>query len=104
VEGRMGISFCLLSANLSGRIFRGNDVSPVKEPLLSLTAVGEGDTAETVLVNVSAKRSGSGTAATIGGIMSLSSKDPRQPCSLSGLKFRLVRPTVAMPTGQATAR
>jgi hypothetical protein len=99
VEGRMGIGACLLSGNFSGQIFLGNDVSHTAEPIFSLTAVGQGDTAQTSLANIAAKKNGKGQEAIIAGTLNMSSRDPREPCYRSDLKFTLKRPVVANPVG-----
>ena len=92
VSGRISIGHCLLSAALSGQIFRGDDLSSVPEPRLSITAVGESDVGQVVLVSLAGQRTAptsSPAGELVNGTLNLSSMDRRPPCTSSGLAFTI---------------
>jgi hypothetical protein len=94
IDGRISADHCLLSASFTGQIFGGDDLSSVAQPRISLTAVGESDIGQVVLLTLAGQRtspSGASSASRepFGGTLNLSSMDRRPPCTQSGLPFEL---------------
>jgi hypothetical protein len=88
VMGRLSAGQCLLSANVDGAVFFGDDLSKVPAPLVSLEAAGTNAQGQFAAARVSGERRGD----TILGTLNFSSFDSvGPPCSLENLKFSITR-------------
>jgi hypothetical protein len=94
VRGRLAAGECLISADLDGRTFLGDELSSVKAPVVSFEAAGTNAAGQFVAVRMSGERLGN----TISGTLNFVSVDDLgPPCSMQDLKFQLTRGAAAPP-------
>jgi hypothetical protein len=87
--GRAAAGDCLISADLAGRIFFGDALSPVASPVLSLQAAGTNAAGQFLAFRANGQRNADDS---INGILNFQGVDPLgEPCSLKNLKFTLTR-------------
>lgn len=88
VSGRAAVGYCLLSAELAGTIFWGDDLSQVKSPMVSWEAAGDSDQGKLVVIEIS----GANALGLITGTLSFeASDDTRKPCNTKDLPVVLRR-------------
>jgi hypothetical protein len=84
VRGRLAVGECLISADLGGRTFRGDELSSVKAPIVSFEAAGTNAAGQFVAVRMAGQRQGN----TISGTPNFEGVDQlKPPCSTQDLKF-----------------
>jgi hypothetical protein len=94
IRGRLAAGECLLSADLDGRTFLGDELSSVKVPVVSLEAAGTNAAGQFVAVRMAGQRQGN----TISGTLTFVGVDELgPPCSMQDLKFQLARGAAASP-------
>jgi len=87
--GRAAAGDCLISADLTGRIFFGDALSPVLSPVLSLQAAGTNAAGQFLALRANGQRDADDT---INGTLNFQGVDALgEPCSLKNLKFTLTR-------------
>jgi hypothetical protein len=89
VTGRISAGQCLLSSDLDGQVFFGDELSMVKSPLVSVEAAGTNATGQFVAIRLNGER----TADSITGTLNFDAADNSAgpPCTLANLKFTLMR-------------
>jgi hypothetical protein len=88
ISGRISAGTCILSTTFEGQVFEGDDLSPIKKPILSLGVLGQTTAALTVHMMLAGNRS-VGTPALITGTISFSSQNVPDPCGRKSLAFTL---------------
>jgi hypothetical protein len=84
MRGRMAAGDCLVSADFEGRVFFGDDLSPVKAPLVSFETAGMDADGKSVALRASGQREGDA----LSGVLNFENVDgARPPCSMMDLKF-----------------
>jgi hypothetical protein len=86
LEGRMALGHCLVSTQVSGQVFRGDELTQVPAPRVSLTAGGESQRGLMVSARLAGEQK---VAGLIEGALSFASYDGTPPCAGDNLKFRV---------------
>jgi hypothetical protein len=87
LEGRVAIGHCLVSTQFSGQVFRGDELSQVTTPRVSLTAAGESSRGLMVSARLAGELAKGGGGIT--GLLSFASYDATPPCAGDNMQFRL---------------
>jgi hypothetical protein len=88
IGGRISAGNCVLSTEFQGEVFVGDELSPVRMPVVSIGVLGRSDGAVPVHMTISGKRN-EGKTPTITGTISFAAMDAPVPCVMKGLSFKL---------------
>lgn len=86
LEGRISIGHCLVSTEFTGQVFRGDELTQVPVPRVSMTAAGESNLGLMVSAQLSGQRP---EDATIEGKLSFASYDRTEPCAQDNRPYSL---------------
>jgi hypothetical protein len=86
LEGRISIGHCLVSTEFTGQVFRGDELTQVPVPRVSMTAAGESNLGLMVSAQMSGQRP---DELTVEGKLTFASYDRTEPCAQDNRPFSL---------------